>query len=276
MNCDVVQNRLLSCDRPDLPPVDLKGHLVACPVCRAWHRRLVRLQQQLPKLPVPPSETKQAFLQRLVAEPARTEQVTPVVPQLVRYNPRVPSRKERGLQKMALAFAMAAAMLLFAVGWWALHRPAPVRAGSSEEARALADDLNNRLAYRMLRSGTPRQGVENMAELADELHRKAVELSRPEDAEQLAVLARYYGKVVRDHLLTFARYLPPNGRPDLLEAVTDRLARTESELEGLAAAANEGSAESLRAIAATARDAVRDLQALKVESTPRLTTSPLV
>jgi hypothetical protein len=259
MTCDVVQNRLLSCDRPDLPPVDLKGHLVACPVCRAWHRRLVRVEQHIANLPVPLSETKQAFLQRLVAEPVRLEQPAPAVPQLVRYSPRGPSRKERGLQKMAMAFALAAAMLLFAVGWWAWQRPAPGRPGPSEVVQKLEDVLNSRLAVRLERSGTPLKGIENMAELADELHREAV--ARAEDSEQLDILARFYDKVVRGHLLTFARSLPADQRPRL-EGFARRLEETESDIARHAAAAAGAHAESLQAIAVAARDTAHDLRQL--------------
>jgi hypothetical protein len=259
MTCDVIQNRLLACDRPDLPPVDLKGHLVACPVCRAWHRRLVRLEQQIAKLPVPPSEAKQAFLQRLVAEPVRAEKLAPAVPQLVRYTPPGPSRKERGLQKMAVAFALAAAMLLFAVGWWAWQRPAPDNLVSSEVARALDNDLNNRLADRLARSGTPQLGVKNMAELAEELRQEIV--VHAEDAEQLAILARFYGLVVRNHLLSYANQLPAHLRTNLA-AIVNRLDQTESDFERLAAAAKDGCAESLRAIAVAARETAHDLRQL--------------
>jgi hypothetical protein len=259
MSCEIVQSRLLACDQPDLPPVDLKGHLVTCPICRAWHRRLVRLEQQIAKLPVPPAQTMQAFLQRLVAEPPRTEQPAPAAPQLVRYSPPGPSRKERGLQKMAVAFALAAAMLLFAVGWWVWLRPAPVRGGFSEAARALDADLNNRLAYRVARSGTPQLGVQNMAELADELHQEV--LAHVEYAEQLAILARFYNQVVRDHLLSYASQLPANLRSNLVDIVT-RLGQTESDIERLAAGAKDGCVESLQTIASTARTAAHDLRQL--------------
>jgi hypothetical protein len=259
MTCDVVQKRLLACDRPDLPPVDLKGHLVACPVCRAWHRRLVRLEQQIPTLPVPPSQTRQAFLQRLITEPVRPESPAPVMPQLVRFTPPGPSRKERGLQKMAVAFALAAAMLLFAVGWWVWQRPAAARIGSTEAARALDRDLNDRLNDRLARSGTPQLGVKNMAELAEELRQEVVD--RVEDAEQLAILARFYAEVVRTHLLRYANELPDPHRPQLLD-IARRFDQTESDFGRLAAAAKDGCAESLRTIAMTAHEVAHELRQL--------------
>jgi hypothetical protein len=261
MNCNVVQNRLLSCDRPELPPVDLKGHLVACASCRAWHRRLVRLEQLLPNLPVPPAQTKAAFVQRLVAELVQTKQPAVAAPQLVRYTPRVPSPKERGLRKMAVAFSLAAAMLLFAVGWWAWHRPTSGKVGSSPAVLALHDDLNRRLNERLATAGPPWQKVRNLADLAKELQDEAVALVRAEDAEQLAVLARFYGQVIHAHLLSFARQLPAEMRPGL-EDIARQFALTESDLGRLAAAARDARADSLRTMADAAREGERLLGAL--------------
>ncbi len=262
MNCNIVQNRLLSCDRPDLPPVDVKGHLVECPICRAWHRRIARLEQQLPKLVVPPSETKQAFLQRLVTEPVRVEQPALTTPQLVRYNPRSSSPKERGLQKMAVAFTLAAAMLLFAVGWWAWHQKPAVKSGSSEMARLLEEDLNGRLTLRLAKAGTTRERVLSMAELTDELHRNAKTLADVQDAEQLAVLARFYSHVVREYLIPNAKELPQGLRPELLETVARRLSQTESAFARLAADGNDARTTSLQTIADAAREGRQTLLAM--------------
>jgi hypothetical protein len=260
MNCAIVQNRLLSCDRPDLPPVDVKGHLVECPVCRAWHRRLVRMEQQLVELPVPPSLTKQAFLRGLVAEPPAAEPPA-VAPQIVLLRPQGPAPKERALQKVAVAFALAAAMLLFSVGWWAWHYTPGASRGSVAALQQYREELGRRLDERLARAGTPKRGVEAMDELAEVLQREAQELARGDERERLAELSRFYAQVVREQLLPFARQLPAGDRTDVLNPVVRRLAAAESELERLAAE-RAAHAEPLRAIAAAAHETARDLEVL--------------
>lgn len=261
MNCAIVQNRLLSCDRPDLPPVDVKGHLVECPVCRAWHRRLVRMEQQLLELPVPPCLTKQAFLRGLVAEPpAAVPEPPAVAPQIVRLRPPGPAPKERALQKVAVAFALAAAMLLFSVGLWVWHHT-PQGSPDTLARQQYREELGRRLDERLAKAGTPRRAVEAMDELAELLQREAQDLARRDERERLAELSQFYAQVVREQLLPFARRLPATDRPDVLNPVVRRLSAAESELERLAAE-RSSHAESLRAIAAAARDTAHDLEVL--------------
>src|SRR5262245_11069076 len=99
MNCDLLRSRLLASPHPERPPADLRAHLTACASCRQWQRRLVRLERQIPRLPVPPSRTKDEVVRRILTAPRRT-----------------PATLERGLQKLSLATALAAALALFAVG----------------------------------------------------------------------------------------------------------------------------------------------------------------
>jgi hypothetical protein len=164
------------------------------------------------------------------------------------------------LQKVAVAFALAAAMLLFSIGWWAWHRgsPSPRESYVRQQYR---EDLDRRLGERLATAGTPKKGVEALAALADELRREADELAQKDDGERLAELSQFYARVVREQLLPFARQLPLADRTGVLNPVVKRLAAAESDLERLAAA-QAAHAEPLRAIAAAARETARDLEAL--------------
>jgi predicted anti-sigma-YlaC factor YlaD len=102
MNCAAVQRRLLQIERPERPPAALRHHLARCARCRHWQRRLLRLEANVPRLPVPPSGAPAKLLQEIRKESGRA---------------RTPGKgRPRALQ----ALAVAAAVLLVVFGWWAL------------------------------------------------------------------------------------------------------------------------------------------------------------
>jgi hypothetical protein len=82
MNCKLARRRLLSMVRPDQAPDEIRGHLSWCSDCRDWHRRLVRLERNVQRIPVPHSHghTKQAFLDSFLAASADTPQAPPAPP----------------------------------------------------------------------------------------------------------------------------------------------------------------------------------------------------
>jgi len=75
-------------------------------------------EQQLPLLIVPPSQRKNEVVRLILdaREPAAQNGKASAYVSRHRFN--MPPR-ERGLRKASLAIAMAAALLVFAVGWWA-------------------------------------------------------------------------------------------------------------------------------------------------------------
>ena len=118
MNCDAARRRLLAEERPDRPPDDVRRHLAACPACRALSRRLALVERQIPHLPVPPSSAKSAFLRRFVRTGGPVVQHVPL--------PWPTPVKERGLQKLSLAVAIAAVLAVFTLAWWSWpHVSAP-------------------------------------------------------------------------------------------------------------------------------------------------------
>src|SRR3954466_6807900 len=72
MNCKVARRKLLSLVRPDQASDEVRAHLSWCSDCREWHRRLVRMERHIQRIPVPRSHksTKQAFLQSFLADAA--------------------------------------------------------------------------------------------------------------------------------------------------------------------------------------------------------------
>jgi hypothetical protein len=247
MSCTTIRQRLLASERPDQPGAAEAAHLSRCPACRAWLHRLARLEEMLPQLPVPPSEPPAGLLEMLRAAPLR-----PLVrPTLLPLYP-VP-RREGARQKLALAAALAAALALFALGWWALPHTVPPDAPPQDAFRTV-------VAGRLENARTPHERVAALARLSDELVAEAC--ARPGDA-RLAELALHFRVVVMRDLPQHAREVPGTDRAAVLGPVASRLGRVESEVSRLAALAlRPATATQLRRIAQAARDAERHLRTL--------------
>jgi hypothetical protein len=263
VNCTVIQRRLLAAEQPDQPAADIQSHLAECPVCRACQRRLVQLERQIPLLPVPPSTAKAELLHRILG-PSTAPAPRPLVGE--RPNPwrstLAPGPKERGLRKVSVAFALAATLLIFALGWWAWpHNPPPPHPTISREQRD-AKKLEERLAKVFL-GETPRERVQRLAALAEEIHGEAREMV--DNTERLDQWARFYTRIVGEHLLEQARQVPPEERRQVLADVADRLVGMESKASRLAhqlQTKSPRSATSFDQIAFVAHKGEQDLRAL--------------
>lgn len=257
MNCTVIQRRLLSSEQPEQPAADIKGHLAQCPSCRAWQRRLVQMERQVPHLPIPPSTAKERFLERIVGPPlSRTNGRAITDPATLWRSPLAPGPKERALRKVSLAFALAASLLVFALAWWSWPHD-PVAAADREQAR-----LEERLRD-SLHGDTPKERVLRLAKLAEEIHGEARQLV--DNRVRLEQRARFYARVVGENLMEQARQLPLAERPAVLHEVAERLreaesaaSRREAELQTTA----PESAASFHRIALVSRKGERDLRAL--------------
>src|SRR5207253_107670 len=100
-------------ERPEQPAPVVVTHLAGCSACRGWHRRLVQVEQDIPRLPVPPSRPPAAFLEQLLNGPSPGKLISP--PFLLRPDP--DAVRAGGRQKLALAFALAASLVVFVLGW---------------------------------------------------------------------------------------------------------------------------------------------------------------
>jgi hypothetical protein len=262
MNCELTRRRLLAAEHPARPGPDVKRHLAACPACRAWQQGLAALEAQVALLPVPHSDGKRRLLKDILA-PAGAGAARALAPLgVVLPMPRTTPLKERGLQKLSLAVAVAAAVVLFAVGLalWPSGKDAPV---ARTPPTGPLHEYVQRLEERLHGVDTPRRRVEVVAQYLDALRREADVLAlAATDADELAVVAEAYGRVVRDNLKGFARELSPGDRAEVLAAVAEQLGREESHFRQLASNAVWVSKGPLTQIADAAREGERDLRSL--------------
>jgi hypothetical protein len=263
MSCEVTRRQLLSLERPDRPPAALQPHLADCPSCRDWLRNLAEVEALIPQLPVPPSDSAKARLIKKIRE-------APLVPKSLRVvAPELPFTppKERGLRKTAVAVALAAAVVLLAIGLslWPRHPAAP----EVVDKRTPIDTvkwMRELRAQRVAKAQTPRDKVQVLAEFADVLLRDARDPDALPTLERLEQVAKVYEETVQDELLKQAQAVEPDARRTLLPRLATELGRTESEFQRLAAAAPEAAANHLRRIAAAAREGDRKLRELAKEA----------
>lgn len=242
MNCAPVRQQLLASERPDRPGPVLSRHLRACDSCRAWLRRLVKLERQLPSIPVEVPPVPAALFEAL--EPAGP---------LVRpFLPSRPDRREGGRRKVALASALAAALLLFAIGWWAWPH-----LQSDPAAPSLAGYAARRDAH-LAKALTAPQRVQALGALAGELLKDARDAA-PADVERLAL---HLDQLLAIDLPRQARALSLGERGAVLRPVLERLGGMESEASRLAAARTGKTAAAYARMALSAREADRRLRAM--------------
>jgi len=251
MNCTALRRRLLAAERPDRADADAARHLTDCAACRAWRDRLLRVERQLPQLPVPAADAARlAFRERFLGAAPPSE------PPLVRATlPGPTPPRERGLRKLAVAMALAAALLLLAVGFalWPHNQPADAPAGNDAELAARQQKRDQRLAA----ARTPRQRVEVLADIADELRSEALAVAPADRPRKLRALTRFYREVVGDNLPAYAGKLSGQERAAVIEDVARRLLEANSQLEQAG-----GGDDALHELAVAARDGHDRLRAL--------------
>jgi hypothetical protein len=261
MTCEVTRRQLLTVERPDRPPSALRPHLAECPACREWASNLAKLEARVARLPVPSSEAAKARLLKQLREP-------PLVPESMRVEiPILPFTppKERGLRKLAVALALAAAVVLIAVGLFVSPRQEATQVAVKDTPRTPAEIqkwMKELRDLRVAKAETSRQKVEVLAECADELLREIRLASALPSPERLKLLATVYDDTLQKELLAHARSIAPNEQRVLLPRLAGEMGRTESEFTRLASEAPEEEAAQLRQIAATAHECDQVLRQL--------------
>lgn len=97
MNCQDFQRELLNTENPAAPAEEFEAHLATCGACREYQGTLVQIEENVAKLPVPPSGAKEQFIQTLLQpEAAGVGPIVTVVP--------IPGRPRLSLTTQILLF----------------------------------------------------------------------------------------------------------------------------------------------------------------------------
>ncbi len=206
MNCAKVQRQLLAAESPEQPSIEVIRHLVNCTRCQALHRRLVEAERRLPSLPVPASPRRDLFVRQI-----RQGEMVPEIAASTSdlwLNPCRPA-KERGLKKLALAFALAAALVAFAICWWAWPHKDGSAPPRSDPLAARKQERDRKLAA----ATTSAEKVTLLNNLARELYDEAQLLAKRRDDVKLRLVADFYTEVVGDNLLKHAGVLRRRSAP---------------------------------------------------------------
>jgi hypothetical protein len=223
MNCEQLQHGLLEADSPGEPSAEMRRHLAECPSCRVWQSQLLQLEQQLPLLSVPPSQRKDEVIRLIFEAPEPASQKVKAPAYVPRHLFNMPPR-ERGLRKVSLAIAMAAALVVFAVGWWASQHLVSNSVGTDPlAARRVGRDRQ------LADAATATDRVQTVAKIADDVHHEALDLASKDDAE-IVNASNFYIELVRDDLPQYALRLNPRLRPGVLPALKQNLSDMGSNL----------------------------------------------
>jgi hypothetical protein len=163
------------------------------------------------------------------------------------------------------ALAIAAAVLLL-LGWWAVQPPAAPPPERPPTERPADDPLLAKLVRRdvqLARADTPRERLEILANLADDLHDESRALALAATGDGLEDLARLYEQVVRGGIVKQAEALPAAERRLLLRPIGRRLDGAAGATERLLRQVPPEYAPPLRAMVAAAREAYRRLRDLQ-------------
>jgi hypothetical protein len=298
MKCSACQRHLLKSENPALPAHDAAGHLAICSSCRDYHRRLLSIEGNVASIPVPRTRAKEVLLRKIL-EPAAPPPGPAILP-LTR-----PSRwRKMALRAAGLAAAVALAVSGVYLGNWLSRSlqpagPSPLARGTEKTPRPSAREagapkstqdekktpiekgpadpaptvppLMTRLMacdLKLAEADNPRQRVEALAALADELQGETRILASTAGTKDLKTLARLYERVIRDGVVVRARDLPAELRRPVLKTIADRLDRTDRDLKELALEERPESAEPLRQIAAAAQEGGIRLRVLMGKETP--------
>jgi hypothetical protein len=274
MKCKLVQRRLLGLENPARVPAELRGHLARCERCRDCQSQLLMLESQIPFVPVPGSRGKTRLLRQLMPAPAAQTKVETALPtKLIRVSEPLPSHSPRlPLSYILLlprrAAALAAAVVLLVLGWWIFHSGTTPPETAITRSRPVVDPLLASLVerdVRLAKAASPRERIEILMDMAQELQDTTRELAQTPTGDQLNGLAKLYEQVVHEGILRQALALPAGERRPVLHPIADRLSRTARSFERLAPRVPAESGKPLQAISAAAQEGNRRLSGLLSE-----------
>jgi hypothetical protein len=290
MKCSAVHSWLLGSERPDRPPGDLAAHLADCMQCRAWQRRLIRLEHGLKRLTTPSTDAKAQFVRNFVGGMPLVEDLDSIREWNAEEDARTVLANSNGeistestlidgwrlnglaaklraaleaphakLQtvpapaRRRVATVMAAALLLFAVTFWSAGPHGPFTP-SSPIAKPGPDPLLARLMQlemKLAAATEPKTKMQVLADIADDL-RATQDLAETAKVEDLDKMAKLYEKVVSQSMINQAERVAEAEREEVFPAIADRLALAKDKARSMASTSTGSYREPLFKIAAAA------------------------
>lgn len=268
MNCQSVQNRILSLPDPRQVPDALRAHLDACPECVRWWRQVARLERLLSELPAPPAPAgkKEAMIDELTA-------AGPVIKAVPAVRRSAPSPGLAFLRRNWKPVAGLAAAVLVVVGGWQLW-PRPVHIQPVPVAfshQFLSNQIRRQTELAQARG--PERKLEILGEQAADLTAETRSLARISTNRETEDLARWFEQTVDGCIVPRAkelggRTLTPaekEARVRLLNGLATKLNDTALEVGALVAESPEGARPGLKRIADKAKSGQDILQNLAKE-----------
>lgn len=263
MTCDTIQNRLLAHTDSGRVSTEVHVHLEGCAQCRAFAQTLNRLDRLLPLVPVPPaSDSAKA---RLLERIASTDAI--IVPAS---RARTTSAHwERWLTESGwkLTAGLAAAVAFLAVVWWsgrdASHH---VPAAMAYQRHSL---LQKEVAHvaALANANTPPERLAIWADVVTDLNAEAAEVYLIAPEPEIRAIGKMLDTAVHEGIIRqaerFPDHVPPTERHALLSAVAKKLQAAEARANSLAEQAPPQSQPVLRQMAATAREGLAHVEALR-------------
>ncbi|MFL5245156.1 MAG: hypothetical protein ACJ8FY_23890 [Gemmataceae bacterium] len=277
MKCNEIHAWLLGCERPDRLPADLAAHVAECASCRAWQRRLLRLERLVRSMPAPVSTAKAEFVRDFVGGMPLGEELESIrewnaeedareafantaddhtapatlidgwklatVTAAIRAAleaPRVKLHQVPAPARRRVATVLAAALLLFAFSFWSAGPNSPFNPPAGKPKPG-PDPFLARLVQhevKLAAATEPKVKILALADMADDL-RRTQQLPEEARVEDLDRMAMLYEKVVLQSIMKQAESVPDTERADLLSSIADRLdqARDEARVQALEASA---------------------------------------
>jgi hypothetical protein len=199
-------------------------------------------------------------LRRILAEPPATKETTPSGGQKFRPFLHGPQPRDRAPQKIALVTALAAGLLLFAIGYSALQH---------SEGKSPKSDFSQKLTARLVQhdlklaaATKPSEKVKVLADLANELHTESHALASAASAEDLKTLSQLYKRVVGEGLVKHAEKVSPGERVQVLDPIIRQLEDAANDAVELAGKTSPAAATQLLDIAQAANEARGQLRIL--------------
>lgn len=250
MNCSAAQRCLFELERPSQPSDAVRAHLASCADCRAYQRRIVELERSVAQLPVPDSSAaRSAFVRKL-----REEGFEPWRPELISFEAAKPSPRwqvrERGKRKLAMASALAAGLVLLAMGVWAWKHLEPEPA-----VKKKTPSLDEMWALlKIPRPATDEARVQVLGVAAEGLFDESRKQCQQSNTAKLEEVADLLVLVVATGLPEEAESVSPGSRETVLKPIMGQLLTMEEKAKVIAGTVPDACAPSFRKIVEAAQE----------------------